>query len=179
MFGFIIGFLSLAGLIMVLKGGRRGCGGRGWHGSHEGRGGWRGRRGHHGHHDHHEPGGKSWGRRGMLRMLFERLDTTPGQEKEIAAAVDEFVGKARDLRGESRTTRDDVAKLLRTESLDENVMGELFGRHDEKLRDMQKHFADALGRIHQALDPEQRDRLAELIETGRANGFGGPYHSWV
>ena len=28
MFGFIIGFLSLAGLIMVLKGGRRGCGGR-------------------------------------------------------------------------------------------------------------------------------------------------------
>lgn len=175
MFGFIIGFLSLAGLIMVLKGGRRGCGGRGWHG-----GGWRGRRGRWGHHDHdRERGRHGWGRRGMLRMLFERLDTTPGQEKEIAAAVDEFVAKARELRGESRSSRDDVARLLRTETLDENILGELFGRHDEKLRDLQKAFADALGRVHQALDPEQRDQLAQLLETGRGPGFGGPYRGWV
>jgi hypothetical protein len=114
-----------------------------------------------------------------MRWLFERLDTTPGQEKEIAAAVEELVGKARSLKDEGKTTRDDVAKLLRTESLDETVMGELFGRHDDRLREMQKAFADALGRIHQALEPQQREQLALLIESERGAGFGGPYRGWV
>lgn len=172
MFGFFIGFLCLAGLIAVVRSGRR-CG-RGWHG--------RGGCGHHGRHGH--SGGGHWGGRGggpraWMRWLFERLDTTPGQEKEIAAAVEELVGKARSLKDEGKTTRDDVAKLLRTESLDETVMGELFGRHDDRLREMQKAFADALGRIHQALEPQQREQLALLIESERGAGFGGPYRGWV
>lgn len=113
-----------------------------------------------------------------MRFLFERLDTTPGQEKEITAAVEEFVEQARALRGEGQTSRDDLAKLLRTESLDEDALGELFGRHDERLRDLQKAFADALGRVHQALGPQQREQLAEMIESRRASGFGGPYRGW-
>ena len=165
MFGFLIGFASLVGLIAVLKRGR-GCG-RGWHGGHHHhRHGWRG-------------GHRGGGRRGWLRFLFQKLDTTPGQEKEIAAAVDGFVEQARELKREGKTSRDDVAKLLRTESLDEVTLGELFGRHDERLRELHKAFADALGRIHQSLDPEQRARLAELIEGGHGPGFGGPYRGWA
>jgi Spy/CpxP family protein refolding chaperone len=168
MFGFLIGFASLVGLIAVLKGGRRRCG-RGWHG-----GGPYGHR--HGRHGRH---GWRGGPRRFLRFLFEKLDTTPGQEKEISAAVEDFVEQARSLKREGRTSRDEVAELLRTESLDETILGELFGRHDERLRDLQKAFADALGRIHQALDPEQRERLAEMIESGHGPGFGGPYRGWA
>ncbi|HJL15612.1 MAG TPA: Spy/CpxP family protein refolding chaperone [Sandaracinaceae bacterium LLY-WYZ-13_1] len=163
MLGFLIGFASLFGLIAMLKRGR-GCG-RGWHGHHHGprrrhggRGGWR------------RGGPRRW-----LRFLYERLDTTPGQEKEIAAAVEGFVEQARSMKREARTSRDDVAKVLRDDGFDETTLGELFGRHDERVRDLQKAFADALGRVHQALDPEQRQRLAALIESGHGPDFGGPY----
>ena len=166
MFGFLIGFLSLLGLIAVLKGHRRrGCG-RGW----SGHGGWVDGPGHH----HHRGGPKGW-----LRYLFRHLDTTPGQEKEIAAALDELVGRAKELRGEGRATRDDVAALIRTESLDEDVLAGIFTRHDDRLREMQQAFGDALARVHQALDPEQRERLAKLLESGRTPGLGGPYRSWA
>lgn len=165
MFGFLIGFLSLIGLIAVLKSSRR-CGG-GWHG-----GGWRGR-GRHGWHGEHGGGSRGW-----LRWISARLDATPGQEKEIAQAVEEFVEKARELRREGKASRDDVAKVLRSDSLDETQLGELFSRHDDALREVQKAFAGALGRIHAALEPEQRAKLAELIESPRF-GFGGPYRGWV
>ena len=78
MSGFIIGLVCLWGLSRVLRG-RHGCGpgwrGRGWHGR-----GWRGRG---------WSGGGRAGRYWMLRRVFEKLDTTPGQEREIREAVDE------------------------------------------------------------------------------------------
>lgn len=163
MFGFFLGIACLIGLIAVLKGGRR-CG-RGWHG-----GGW-----------HRHRGGR-WRRGGKTRylgFLFDRLETTPGQEKEIRAAVEELMDKGAELRREARASRSDVAKLLRTETLDETILGELFARHDERLRELQKAFADALGRVHQALDPEQRARLADWLASQDDGGFGGPYRSWA
>lgn len=164
MFGFLIGFACLVGLIAVLKSGRR-CG-RGWHG-----GGWR-RRHRHGWRGHR--GGSHF-----LGFVFDRLDTTPGQEKEIRGAVEELFEKRDELRREARATRGDVAKLLRTETLDETILGELFARHDERLRDLQKAFADALGRVHQALDPEQRARLADYLAREDERGYGGPYRGWA
>ncbi|MFK7985466.1 MAG: Spy/CpxP family protein refolding chaperone [Sandaracinaceae bacterium] len=169
MFGFLIGFLSLIGLIATLKRVRR------RHGF--------GRGDCHGHHDHH--GHRGRGRRGRrgggwMRHFFRRLDTTPGQEKEIKAAVEEMTGRAKELRGEGRKTRNDVAALLRTETLDEEVLAGIFTRHDDQLREMQKVFSDGLSRVHQALDPEQRARLARMIESDeRGPDFGGPYRGWV
>ena len=164
MFGFFIGFLCFAALICVLRAGRRGrCGGRGWHGG----------RGRH---------GGRWGGGGPKRFLgfvYERLRTTPTQEREIGSAIDELFEKAQELRREGRSSRADIAKLLRTETLDETILGELFARHDERLRDVQKAFADALGRVHLALDPEQRDRLATLLEGEHGGHFGGPYRGWA
>lgn len=167
MFGFLIGFLCLALLIGVLRGSRRGCGGgrrgrgHGWHGG----GGWRAGRG--------GPGP-------FLGFVFDRLQTTPAQEREIRGAVEALFEKAGDLRREGDASRSDLAKLLRTESLDETIMGELFARHDERLREMQKAFADALGKVHQSLDPEQRNRLASILEGQRGRGdWGGPYRGWA
>jgi uncharacterized membrane protein len=110
-----------------------------------------------------------------LRWLSTKLDATPGQEKEIAAAIDELIAKFRELRREGKASRDDVARILRNESFDETAMGELFSRHDDALRELQKAFAGALGRIHAALEPDQRAKLAEMIESGTRFGFGGPY----
>lgn len=182
MFGFLIGTACLIGLIATLSRGRHGCGGYrgGWgyagpgcHGG--GWGSWRGPDFHGGDERSGFRGG-FWGNRFWLRRLFELLDTTPGQEKVIAAAVEEVQHAAAELRGEAGRTRSDVARAVKGEAFDETRIGETFARHDEALTAMRKAVVGAMAKVHAVLDERQRVRLAELIESGPYfGGFGGPY----
>ena len=184
MIGFIIGTLCLIGLIKVLRRGRgggcgrgdrggRGWGGRGWGGPPWARGG------------HRRRGG--WGGDGAFMYgLFEALDATPAQEKVIREAADELRGGAEGLRGEVRASRGDVAAAVRSPSLDETRIGEVFARHDAALEKMRRAAVGAVARVHAVLDDRQRERLAELLEHGPwAGGRGegrrheGPYRSWL
>jgi alkanesulfonate monooxygenase SsuD/methylene tetrahydromethanopterin reductase-like flavin-dependent oxidoreductase (luciferase family) len=116
---------------------------------------------------------------GMLWHLFDRLDTTPGQEKVIREAVEELRDTARGMRREMRQSGDDVSRAMRGESFDETVMGDMFARHDDRIRELQKAFVGTLAKIHDALDERQRKRLADFLEAGPPRGFGGPYRGWV
>lgn len=170
MLGFLVGTACLIGLVKVLRAGRRGgaCGGRGWSG----------------HHGHHGWKGGGWGRsaRGggfWLRGLFERLDTSPGQEKVIKQSVEELFDAGRGVRGELEQSRRDLAAALRSGVIDETAMGELFARHDDKLREARKTLVGSLAKVNDALDETQRKQLADLLERG-LGGFGrfggdGPY----
>ncbi len=205
MFGFVIGALSLFGLVKVLRAGRGcggyarqmggGCGGAGWGGHHGGghHGGWHhgGGWGHHhgGGWGHHHGGGAgghhggetrgSWrSERGGfgLRWVFEALDTTPGQEKVIRQAFDEVRESMRAGEGELEQTRREIATAVRSGVIDETQMGELYARHDEKLRTVRTTFFGALAKVTEALDEEQRKRLADMLDRGQGfPGFGGPY----
>jgi hypothetical protein len=190
MLGFLIGTVCLIGLIKTLRGG---CGGGRW-----GRGGWgygggyggcggggcgehRGYGGHHGHHGHHEGwGGPPWARGGfgrgmMLRALFQRLETTPGQEKVIAQALEELRAEAEKHRGELKQSRADVAKAVRSEGFDEVLFGELFSRQDTTIEALRKAAMGSIGKVHAILEPKQRELFAEIIEGGLFRGFGGPF----
>lgn len=181
MCGFLLGTACLIGLIVTLARGRGGCGshwrrgGYGWGGGGYGRAAWTEGHGDHGHHGHHHRGGWA-GNRWFLRGLFERLDTTPGQEKVIVAAVNEIREAGEALRGELQRTRADVAKAARSPSFDETLMGEAFARHDQAMDTMRKATVGAMAKIHEALDERQREILADLIESG-PGFFGGfsPY----
>jgi Spy/CpxP family protein refolding chaperone len=179
MLGFLIGTACLIGLVKVARWGRHGacaggaCGpGYGFRGHHHHGHGW----GHHGGHGERGGRGGGW----WMRGLYERLDTTPGQEKVIRQAFDEVMEATRAGRGELDRTRRDVAAAIRAGGVDETAMGELFARHDETLREVRKTFVGALAKVSEALDEEQRKRLADMIERG-AGGFGrfggGPYRS--
>jgi hypothetical protein len=113
----------------------------------------------------------------MLRRLFSELDTTPGQEKVIVKAVDEVKTAAREARGELALSRKDLARALGGESFDAEIMGNAFARHDTVLESLRRAATGALAQIHDALDPAQRARLAELLDKnfgGHFPGFG-PY----
>lgn len=162
MLGWLIGTACLFGLIELWRGPRCGRGGS-WE---PGCGGWRERCAH---------GGR--GRRLWLRALFERLDTTPGQERVIVQAIDDVLAKARAARAALEQTRHDVAEALRAGTFDEGAMGAVFARHDAALREIRAAFAAAFARVTDALDETQRRRLADLVERGLAGpaSFGGPY----
>ena len=155
MFGFFIGVACLIGLFYVLKGGR------GWgRGAHCGGG-------------LHRRGGM----RGFARRLFETLDTSAGQEKEIRSAFSELFREAHGVREDFLASRSDVAKAMRGDYFDETSMGELFARHDDGLDKLRRAVVGALARVHAVLDENQRARLAELIEKGPWRFARGPSES--
>jgi uncharacterized membrane protein YccC len=118
------------------------------------------------------------GRRFALDRLFARLGTTPGQEAEIERALDDLARESRPvLHGELRQSRRDLGQALREDDLDAERLGDLFARHDATLDQLRKAAVGALSRIHEALEPQQRVRLADMLLGGARWRGGGPYRS--
>ena len=178
MIGCILATAGIIGLVKAAHFRRHGCGG------------WGRRWGHHHHHhgyDDDDSGppwaGRSFGRRFgfgfgqgfMLRGLFERLETTPAQERVIVAAADELREAASKLRDEGRRSRADVAGAFRKPSFDEVMMGELFARHDTEIEGLRKAFVGFTAKVHDALEDKQRARLADIIESGPRFFRGGRF----
>jgi len=137
--------------------------GYGWEGGGDDsdtRGGWRGARG--------------FGRDYVISTVLDRVGATPVQERTVRAAFDEFRAEAKRAGGgELKELRRDIASALRRPAFDEVLLGELFARHDRALEDVRKAFVGFMAKTHDALDEEQRARLAELIEKGPRFWRGG------
>lgn len=142
MFGFFIGTACLLGLFAVARWGRHGHGGRACRGRHG-------------------PGGRYW-----LHHVLDRLDTTPGQEKAIRGAVDEFSEEAQGLRREARSTRSEIANALRGSEVDEALLAQVFGKHDALLTRLRAAWLRTTHQVHATLDDRQRAKLADLLESG-------------
>jgi hypothetical protein len=174
MLGFLFGTVCLVGLIKVLRRGHgycgrfgyghgHGCGGYGYHGyGGEGYGGYGGSRGR-----------SPW----FLRSLFERLETTPGQEKAIAHALDQLRENRRVLREELQQTRADIARAVGGGLIDDRTLDETFARHDRLLAQLRVSFVEALKTVTETLDEGQRKQLAQWLEGGFWRGWGGPYRA--
>jgi len=130
-----------------------GCGPGGWSGGHDGPGfgGGIGR----------------FGRmRAVIRGLFMRLGTTPGQEKVIVQALEELRTVGRTAKDGLRETRKDFADAFRRGPIDEPAMADIFSRHDTLLSETRRKAVEAVGKIHEALDEQQRGHLADILERG-------------
>lgn len=191
MIGFLFGTACLIGLAKVAAcggrwrhahacggyggggpGGWGGHGGHGWHGRRGWRGGWGGPGrgcgpGYGGEGEGGEArGGEGFGRRMALRWLFERLDTTPGQEKVIREAADELHDAMRDSKAEWRKVSADVSEALKSPEFGHAAMGTAFSRLEQNLESFKTAATGALGSVHGALDERQRKILADLIASG-------------
>lgn len=155
MLGFIIGTVCLIGLVKVLRRGR----------------GWHGRWGH-GAYGRRYGGMESGGpRRWFLRSILERLDTTPGQERAIVAAIDELRDNRKLVRDETEQTRADLARVVTGGLVDDAALEETFARHDRLLAQLRVAFVESLRKATEALDERQRKQVAVLLE--RSGRFGG------
>jgi hypothetical protein len=185
MFGFLFGTLCLIGLIKVARHGRGwngGCHGRGYGGYGGYGGGWGHHRGgHHGWHDDGDAHG-SWrervrgygGGKFFLRAMFQRLDTTPGQEKVITQAFEDLREKGRAAKTELKAARVEVGKAMRSASFDEVAVGTATAQVEAVIDSMRKAAIDAFAKVHEALDERQRGMFADFIENGpRFRDMGG------
>jgi Spy/CpxP family protein refolding chaperone len=144
MFGFIVGTLSLIGFIKVWRWGRYG---------------------------RHGFGGP---RRWMLRRLFQHLDTTPGQEKVVAAALENVERAGWQAREQLFRARTAYAKAMRAEPFDTAAVNEAFEAQQAAVDEVKKALREGMQSVHEALTPEQRARLADVLEfgPGRLHGCG-------
>jgi Spy/CpxP family protein refolding chaperone len=126
-------------------------------------------------------GGSFW-----LRMLYARLDTTPGQEREIRAAIEELRDRAKDAKSGMLETRESLGKSVAGETFDDAAFEAVSARVDATSEKMKDALSSALKRVHAVLDPKQRERLAELVSKGAFGRWGrggsggaggGPYRS--
>lgn len=146
-------------------------------------GGW----GHHGHGGGWDPvGGEEygdsradWRNRGqgrdyLISTVLDRIGATPVQERTVRAAFDELRNEAKRAGGgQVKELRRDISSAMRNPSFDEVLLGELFARHDRAIEDVRKAFVGFMAKTHDALDEEQRARLADLIEKGPRFWRGG------
>ncbi|MBX3188423.1 MAG: periplasmic heavy metal sensor [Labilithrix sp.] len=129
-------------------------------------------------------GRRGFGRSFWLRALFARLDTTPGQEREIRAALEDLRDRARDAKTDLTPSRESLGKAIAGESFDVGAYEAASARLDATSEKIKDAFRGALERIHGVLDPKQRARLAEILSKGGLgawgsglHGHGGPYRA--
>lgn len=152
MLGFIIGAVSAIVLIKVFRHGRR------WH-RHWGYGSP-------GLHAHRYGGRRRW----LLRAIFERLETTPGQEKAIVGALDELRENRQVVREEAQQTREELARVVAGGLVDDAALEETFARHNRLLAQLRVSFLEALKKAVEALDEVQRKQVADILR--RSGRFG-------
>jgi uncharacterized membrane protein len=105
---------------------------------------------------------------------MEQVRATPEQERRISDAIREFrdeMKKAGD--GEGKKSRHELADALRRPTFDGVTMGEQFARHDTVLEGARKAYVGLVARVHDTLEPEQRGRLADLVDRGPRFGWWG------
>jgi Spy/CpxP family protein refolding chaperone len=148
MFGWIVGTVCLVALIATVKRHRYGRFGYPHHfvGHYAPRRGFRGR--------------------GIMRGLFLQLETTPGQENAIVAALDEAFERLRGLKGELAGTRRELGALVGSQSLDRAALEALLARQRSNMDAATGELVRTLERIHEVLDDAQRRELGALIAEG-------------
>jgi hypothetical protein len=174
MIGFIIGAACAVGIAKML---RR----RAWY-RHYGHGGYGHACGPAGFRGMDGPGMRSVRSpaRWALRGLFERLETTPGQERVILAALDELRENRKAVRDEAKQTRVDLAHAIEGGLIEDSTLEDAFARQDRTLAQLRVVFTEALKKVVEVLDPDQRKELARWLEGGfLRRGWGGPGSVWA
>jgi Spy/CpxP family protein refolding chaperone len=145
MFGWIIGTVGIVALIATIK---------------------RHRYRHYGYPGFHYGPRRGFRGRGIMRGLFWQLETTPGQENAIVAALDEAFARLRSLKGDVSATRRELGALIGSDTLDRAALEALIARQRTQLDAASAELVRTLERVHEVLDDSQRRELGALIAEG-------------
>jgi hypothetical protein len=117
---------------------------------------------------------------GGARHLLRRIGATPEQERAVLAETDALAEALGALRQDARALRGDLADLLAAPALDPARVAAALDARLARAGELRTKLAGALARVHAALGPEQRARLAALVRSGphgRCRGRPGHAHA--
>jgi protein CpxP len=132
-------------------------------------GGWGGGGGDGPRGGHHGP--RHGGMGGPAR-IFSELDLTDEQEDKIFAIMDRVRTEARPVMRDFRDMREDLTQLLAAPTIDKAAVETLRAERLAQADAASKTLSAALLEAAEVLTPEQRTKLAEIVEEG-PRGRGG------
>lgn len=110
--------------------------------------------------------GPMFGIRRPLRHLAWKLDLDESQVRELA----DILARLKTARSQARVDREasttDVAQAFGTEGFDEERAGEALERRKASASAQEDSVLEALRRVHEILDEDQRAEFAYLLRSG-------------
>jgi uncharacterized membrane protein len=100
------------------------------------------------------------------RRLLRRIGATPEQERAVLAETDQLAELFRALRQDAGALRGELADLLAAPALEPSRVAAALDARLGRAGELRARLAPALSRIHAALGPEQRARLAAMVRSG-------------
>jgi uncharacterized membrane protein len=98
--------------------------------------------------------------------VLRRIGATPEQERAVLAETDALAEVLSALRRDAGALRADLAELLAAPSLDAARVGAALDARLGRAAELRTRLAEAVARVHAALGPDQRERLAALVREG-------------
>jgi Spy/CpxP family protein refolding chaperone len=105
----------------------------------------------------------------MLYRVFESLDATPAQERELRTLADDAHEKLHALRPRAGELRTAVAEAFGADAIDEAKLADVEIRMTDTAREASQILRDTLAKAHALLDEGQRKRLARFMSGGFAS----------
>lgn len=122
--------------------------------------------------------GTSWGsgfgnpeERVLMVSLYltKKLDMDTSQQQALETITNELLKKGKALHGMRASSRDELVSILRADSVDTQRIQLLQSQHQAVITDFITEAGARLTEFVNMLSPEQRQRLAELIENHEAS----------
>ena len=121
-------------------------------------------------HGHHPGGFDEFDLAAATDRIASRLDLTESQKADLEQIAREIAEKAKTMRADHETRRQEMAKLIRQDAIGRDVVDGLIAEKIEHIREMADYAAERLIAFHGTLTPEQRELIAAHIENRSSGG---------
>ena len=105
----------------------------------------------------------------MTEKIASKLELDEAQKVQLNGFKDELMDKKRQLRISRLTIEGELIAQLRNEKIDQEHLKEVITKEKTKLDEMIPIFVTQLAEFHDALTPEQRTKLIEMVERWDAH----------
>jgi uncharacterized membrane protein len=99
------------------------------------------------------------------RRLAARIGASPAQEEVLASEATSLAKALHGVRREVAEVREAIAALLTAESLDAAALAAALDRPAARIAEVRARLEAAVARIHGALGPAERERLADVLRN--------------
>ena len=99
-----------------------------------------------------------------MNRLFDDLDTSPAQEREVNAAAEDLQAAAQTFGSDLKSSLRQISDVLRSDDFDHEAVAEAWVTQDRALEEFRVSALNSLQSLHASLEPDQRARLARALE---------------
>ena len=123
-------------------------------------------------HGYHHSGFDKFDLEAAVNRIAYRLDLSESQKVELRGISAEIAAKAKELHTDHEARHQELADLVRQETISRDEVDRIVEDKLNRIVEMTDFVADRLIIFHAALTPEQREKIAEHIETHTGSGCG-------